>query len=445
MLKNSDFKDLLKGYEPTPPDSVWENIIYQLGQEKSKPVGFWQFNSAQKFTLVAASFVSIFLSAFVFKFNQVHTIIADSSISTSNHSVSKLKTEAPALIAKSHPKINFTKSESINQNSNQSIVNKNSYSNQSVSNSNNQTQVSTKLILSEELKPFKKEILELADLDKAINQLVRSIEKENLRSSYEPEIIYASQENQQKELVLNLSHFKSNQTANNQESSLVENPKSNLSFLSKIYVTPTFGANITKISYSNASNSPYFTQNAEFGAKIGYNAGFQLGYQFNPRWSIESGISFGQYLQSFKELLNNKTVEREGIMYIDQLDFPLLARYSIPFGSKNSPKTISFKGGLIYNSVIQYQVNYLEKDLIVLNSPVFQKSIDADKRNYNSLQLGYAAGFDFDSYLTNKISINFSLLNSYVSQLENFPTFNQDTKRPRQFSTSFSIGTKIRL
>jgi Outer membrane protein beta-barrel domain len=425
MLNNTDFKNIFQNYKATPPASVWENIAYQLEQDKPAVIGFWQFNSAQKMTLVAASLISIFLSAFVFNSISQPTTYAENTTilepEIKNNQVEKTEIAKPTLIAKLEVK---PRGKSVKNSSQINTIPK------------------VKLELTEELKPFKKEILELAAIDLEIEKLAKAINKVELNTVKEPELIYTNNEVQTKELIQNLSIYNSNIEEEKPE---IKNVNSKPIFLSKLYITPTFGANYTKISYSNASNSPYFTYNAEFGGKVGYNAGFQLGYQFNTRWSIESGISFGQYLQTFKEQLNNRTVEREGIMYIDQLDFPLLARYSIPFGNKSNPRTISFKAGLMYNSVVQYQVNYLEKDLVITSSPYVQKRIDADKRNYNSLQLGYAAGVDFDSYITKKISINFSVLNSYVSQLENFPTFTNDTKRPRQFSTSFSIGTKIRL
>jgi hypothetical protein len=74
-----------------------------------------------------------------------------------------------------------------------------------------------------------------------------------------------------------------------------------------------------------------------------------------------------------------------------------------------------------------------------------QYKIDADKRQYNSLQMGYIAGFDFDNYLSNRFSLNTSIMASYVSQLENFPLFNSQYQRPRQLSTFFSIGIKVRF
>lgn len=442
MLKNVDLKNMLIGYKPTPPERVWENIAFKLAQDNPERIGFWQFNSAQKFTLVAASFISIFLSAFVYNFNHPKNLITKN---VKVESIKELPVESHLEKIGINSKVNYTKLETETKYPITSHKNKNLHIENSGSNTTNKTKISSKILFSEELKPFKKEVLELAELDRVIENLTRLVEKENINTVNHTEIYYANSEIQSKELIYNLQKYSSLQDKNTSESVISKLPISNSNFLSRIYFTPTFGVNYTQISYSNASNSPYFTQNAEFAGKIGYNAGFQLGYQFNKRWSIESGISFGQYIQAFKEQINNKSIEREGVMYIDQLDFPLLARYSIPIGNKKTPSTFSIKAGLMYNSVIQYQVNYLERDLLALNAPNILKNIDADKRNYNSLQLGYTAGFDFDSYLTDKISINLSILNSYVSQLENFPFFNRDAKKPRQFSTGFSIGTKIRL
>lgn len=208
-----------------------------------------------------------------------------------------------------------------------------------------------------------------------------------------------------------------------------------------IYLTPYIGGNFTQVFYQGQPNNPYFSDKAIFTGKIGYNFGVQAGYQFNKHWSIESGVAFGQYIQSFRETFNQ--VERKGQMYIDQIDIPVAGRFSLHFGNDEYPKTFSFKSGLIYNSVTQYQVNYTDKNLVSKLESANQ--VDADKRLYNSLQLGYLLGFDFDAYISKKISLNLSMLNALVSQFDNFPFFKSDIHRPLQYSTTFTIGTKIRF
>ena len=102
---------------------------------------------------------------------------------------------------------------------------------------------------------------------------------------------------------------------------------------------------------------------------------------------------------------------------------------------------------MLYSNVIFYQVNYIDRQNrpLPIGSNEQYFSVDVDKRQYNSMQLGYTAGFDFDAYFFKKISLNFSMLNALVSQANNFPFFNTEKQRPIQFSTNFSIGTKIRF
>jgi hypothetical protein len=194
------------------------------------------------------------------------------------------------------------------------------------------------------------------------------------------------------------------------------------------------------VFYNSNVQNDYFSSNAVFTSKFGYTTGFQLGYYFKKHWSVETGAYFSQYIQGFKEGMG--VLERDGLMYIDQLEFPLMLRYSIFFDNAY-PKVLSIKAGLIYGSVLQYQVNYYERNLMTnLKS---EYNIDADKRQYNSLQMGYIAGFDFDNYLSKRFSLNTSIMASYVSQLENFPLFNSQYQRPRQLSTFFSIGIKVKF
>lgn len=208
-----------------------------------------------------------------------------------------------------------------------------------------------------------------------------------------------------------------------------------------IYIAPYIASNYTHIHYISEPNNPFYSEKANFTGRVGYNAGVQLGYQFSKHWSLESGLGYGQYIQSFNETKNR--IERAGIMYIDQLDIPLMARYSIFFGKETPKHSLAVKGGLIYNSVLNYQVNYADRDLISFTD--IKSNIDANKNLYNSLQIGYLMGLDFDLLLSRKVSLNFGLLHSVVSQLENFPIFHGDEHRPIQNSTSLSIGTKIRF
>ena len=219
-----------------------------------------------------------------------------------------------------------------------------------------------------------------------------------------------------------------------------------LSFLDKLYITPYMGTNYTNVFYQDKPTNNFFSEKANFSGRFGYSAGVQVGNQLSKRWSVESGIGLGQYILGFKE--DYGTHIRDGNMYIDQLDIPLLARFSIPFGSKEVPLALSFKGGFMFSNVIFYQVNYMDKftrvqPVIGLNDQYF--SFDVDKSQYNSTQLGYLAGFELDAFFSKKIALNVSMLNALVSQVNNFPLFSAEKQRPVQFSAVFSIGTKIKF
>lgn len=436
MWQDSDFKEAFNNYSPTPPKIVWDNIAYRIERDQPKSPGFWAFNPAQKFTLLAACIVSIFISSFVIKHE------SESVIDSSNHIIAQKDIYTGNIIIEENENVEINKP--LNQQkilSNYNHIQKNEIL--------VRNKLNRKLNLPDELKPFEKEINELHQIDLAIANLTKELNvlkkvndgKSNL------EINYLSTNSVEKERERELIVYK--ETSKEEQISSPSKIKSNFfqDFVSKLYLTPFVGSNFTQVSYTKSSNNPYFSQNANFNGNIGYTSGIQLGYQFNKKWSIESGISFGQYIQSFQETMQNNSLERNGVMYIDQLDFPLLARYSMNLNQKKKPLVLSLKAGLIYNSVVKYQVNYLEQ---FLNLPPMQNTpikynFEADKRTYNSLQFGYAFGLDIESQISKKFALNASILNAYVSQLENFPSLSSDISRPRQFSTTFSIGTKLRF
>ena len=212
------------------------------------------------------------------------------------------------------------------------------------------------------------------------------------------------------------------------------------SFNPYFYLTTTLGINAAQVFMNSDAQNSYFTGNATFNKKFGYQFGSEIGYQFTKKWSIESGLMYSQYIQTFSE--KDNLLEKNGFMYIDQIEFPLMARYSI-FLKEENPLILSFKAGLMYGSVLQYQVNYVERELLTLNERKF--SIDADKRNYNSLQLGYIAGFDLDAFVSKKVALHISSVTSYLSQLENFPFFSDQKEKPKQLATSFAVGMKFKF
>ncbi len=211
-------------------------------------------------------------------------------------------------------------------------------------------------------------------------------------------------------------------------------------FYPYFYLTTSMGVNVAQVYMNPDAQNTYFSGNASFNRKFGYQFGSEIGYQFSKKWSIESGLFYSQYIQTFLE--KNNIIEKNGYMYIDQLEFPIMARYSI-FLKEENPIILSFKAGLMYGSVLQYQVNYVERELLSLNEKKY--SIDADKRNYNSLQLGYIAGIDLDAFASKKVALHLSTVSSYLSQLENFPLFSTYKEKPKQLATSFAVGMKFKF
>jgi len=439
MWKDSDFRELFQNYNPEPPQKVWEQISYALYNERAAKTISPFFTTTQKMTLAAASVASIFLSAFMYRYidtnMEIKTPYAEviSNIPSQEAPLS-YKTELVVLENKLQTSIKTASFSSITK-----------------------KKVAPQIQIPEEFGEFKKEIQELAELDRQIAILEEEItavkSRQTVNNTWESPQLVTIESITERKTATNWTRYKElEKEAKTEIPTLALNPEAQTkkedpkwSFLDKFYLTPYLGTNYTQVTYRDRPTNDYFSEKANFSGRLGYNVGIQLGYQLSKRWSIESGIGLGQYILGFRE--DHSTYDRNGDMYIDQLDIPLMARYSIPFGSKDLPLAISVKGGVLYSNVIFYQVNYIDRQNRPL--PIGPKdqyfSVDVDKRQYNSMQLGYTAGFDFDAYFSKKIALNLSVLNALVSQSRNFPLFNAEKQRPIQFSTSFSIGTKIRF
>lgn len=439
MWKDSDFRELFQNFNPEPPQKVWEQISYALSNERTAKTSSPFYTKTQKITLVVASIVSIFLSVFMHRYieNGVESDVpyAETSFDfpnkeenlSSNIELVVFESKLPKLIKKvSTPTISKRK-----------IVHQ--------------------ILIPKEFSEFKKEIQELAELDRQIAILEKEIAAVKSRQTVNntwgsPQLGIIESGTERKTATSWTRYIELEKEAKTEMPPLALKPEaetnkeeSKLSFIDKFYLMPYLGTNYTQVTYRERPINDYFSEKANFSGQLGYNVGIQLGYQLNKRWSLESGIGIGQYILGFRE--DHSTYDRNGDMYIDQLDIPLMARFSIPFGSNDLPLAISFKGGVLYSNVIFYQVNYIDRQNrpLPIGSNEQYFSVDVDKRQYNSMQLGYTAGFDFDAYFSKKIALNLSVLNALVSQSSNFPLFNAEKQRPIQFSTSFSIGTKIRF
>ena len=421
MNQFEDYLLLIKNAEAMPSRKVWMGVEKHLQKKKKRGVFAWSyFTQAQKWVLFSGLLTSLLSSIFLYQ----------------NYSKNNLNVILPNVA--SNNKTQFYKKVTFDTDKNQN--------NKLISKINE-----IKIAEKNYRKSIDRPVLNLKNKtnnDKLVNasKLISQIpiiesEDQKIKVYYNQNWIELEPvEIINKRLEINEKDF-SNEimapiTLNQDYKIDLEVSKSSNSF----YFTPVIGGNLSQVFYNSNVQNDYFSSNAVFTSKFGYTTGFQLGYYFKKHWSVETGAYFSQYIQGFKEGMG--VLERDGLMYIDQLEFPLMLRYSIFFDNAY-PKVLSIKAGLIYGSVLQYQVNYYERNLMTnLKS---EYNIDADKRQYNSLQMGYIAGFDFDNYLSKRFSLNTSIMASYVSQLENFPLFNSQYQRPRQLSTFFSIGIKVKF
>lgn len=421
MNQFEDYLLLIKNAEAMPSRKVWMGVEKHLQKKKKRGVFAWSyFTQAQKWVLFSGLLTSLLSSIFLYQ----------------NYSKNNLNVILPNVA--SNNKTQFYKKVTFDTDKNQN--------NKLISEINE-----IKIAETNYRKSIDRPVLNLKNKtnnDKLVNasKLISQIpiiesEDQKIKVYYNQNWIELEPvEIINKRLEINEKDF-SNEimapiTLNQDYKIDLEVSKSSNSF----YFTPVIGGNLSQVFYNSNVQNDYFSSNAVFTSKFGYTTGFQLGYYFKKHWSVETGAYFSQYIQGFKEGMG--VLERDGLMYIDQLEFPLMLRYSIFFDNAY-PKVLSLKAGLIYGSVLQYQVNYYERNLMTnLKS---EYNIDADKRQYNSLQMGYIAGFDFDNYLSKRFSLNTSIMASYVSQLENFPLFNSQYQRPRQLSTFFSIGIKVKF
>lgn len=423
--------------EITPPEMVWEKIEVALKEDDRKII-FWYSNDYVKVATILFGFIGAVGLFFFLKSNMIpifNQLISNSPqvVYSTPQKIEAIAVEEKQILLTSQnnellKKISKNKLNYVHENT--KINRKNRSEKIEDFTSKNQSideKIETSTIIEKDI---------FADAKNATNESYVQNQL-NTDESSDWELI------EPMESIHNNSLETENSILVSSNNYTYEIPSLNLfkeSFKPYFYLSTTMGVNSAQVYMNTEAQNLYFSGYASFNRKFGYQFGSEFGYQFNKKWSIESGMFYSQYIQTFME--NNNVVEKNGFMYIDQLEFPLMARYSI-FLKEENPLILSFKAGLMYGSVLQYQVNYIERELITLNEKKY--SIDADKRNYNSLQLGYIAGIDLDAFVSKKVALHLSTVTSYLSQLENFPLFSSYKEKPKQLSTTFAVGMKFKF
>lgn len=430
------FKKLEK-VEMTPPQSVWEGIASALKEDNDRKIVFWYSTDAAKIATLFLGFagaIGMFLflkSSMMPIFNQLMSSKPE-IVFTNPDKIEEVQNQEKVILQQKAFKDNSSTSQKLTDNKIH-----NTKSNSQNSNVNNQTNI--------EIAENKAMNENPSDIHSNIEQITESVNEfkneqnlaQDINEDSEWELIEPIESINNGALIADNSMEIASQNYT-YETPVLDMIKQ--SFNPYFYLTTTLGVNAAQVFMNSDAQNSYFTGNATFNKKFGYQFGSEVGYQFSKKWGIESGLMYSQYIQTFSE--KDNLMEKNGFMYIDQIEFPLMARYSI-FLKEENPLILSFKAGLMYGSVLQYQVNYVERELLTLNERKY--SIDADKRNYNSLQLGYIAGFDLDAFVSKKVALHISSVTSYLSQLENFPFFSAQKEKPKQLATSFAVGMKFKF
>lgn len=430
------FKKLEKA-EMTPPQSVWEGIASALKEENDRKIIFWYSTDAAKIATLFLGFagaIGMFLflkSSMMPIFNQLMSSKPE-IVFTNPDKIEEIQNQEKAILRQKAIQENSSNSQKFTKNKIQNTV-----SNSQNSIEGNQSNIEIADNQSTNDNPSNVRSTMEQNGETEIDSKREQILTEQLKDDSEWELIEPIESINNGVLISDNSMEIASQNYT-YETPVLDRIKQ--SFNPYFYLTTTLGINAAQVFMNSDAQNSYFTGNATFNKKFGYQFGSEIGYQFSKKWSIESGLMYSQYIQTFSE--KDNLLEKNGFMYIDQIEFPLMARYSI-FLKEENPLILSFKAGLMYGSVLQYQVNYVERELLTLNERKF--SIDADKRNYNSLQLGYIAGFDLDAFVSKKVALHISSVTSYLSQLENFPFFSAQKEKPKQLATSFAVGMKFKF
>ncbi|WP_218597946.1 PorT family protein [Polaribacter sp. NJDZ03] len=435
--KNLDklFQDQLKNLEVTPDKKVWSNIESKLKKKKRKVVPFWWFAGA------AAAMLLLGMVLFPVDKNKTDFIKIDSKTivteSTENEVekndqpktdtlIQNIKIKEEILVAdkkliendkKRIEKPGFQKKLVRKEIATKKILLANNTNNEILDSVNDKTITINKEVFSEE----KNKIVEIVTQEKELPKNKVDLDKFII----------------EKDSVFSIKNLKN-----------------------KWFIAPVF-AILNSNSFSNSSPVNKNLSNSTKG-KSSFSYGFQIGYQINKKWSIQSGV----HLQEMS-FVNNQVTAVSSISKSSSaiafnsgasFSFNKAPTQSLDYSNNTVLDRSSLTGNLnqIYGYIeIPLEVKYnflsvknfntqvvagfsslfLNKNEVNFSSQFISNSGTAN--NLNKLNFSGNLGFDFNYFLNNNWSLNLNPM--FKAQLN---TFSEDSNGFSPFNFGIYSGIK---
>ena len=435
--KNLDklFQDQLKNLEVTPDKKVWGNIESKLKKKKRKVVPFWWFAGA------AAAMLLLGMVLFPVDKNKTDFIKIDSKTivteSTENEVEKNDQPKTDTLIQNIKIKEEILVADKKLIENDKKRIEKPGFQKKLV-----RKEIATKKIL-------------LAN--NTNNEILDSVNDKTITINKE---VFSEEKNKIVEIVTQEKELPKNKVDLDKFIKEKDSVFSIKNLKNKWFIAPVF-AILNSNSFSNSSPVNKNLSNSTKG-KSSFSYGFQIGYQINKKWSIQSGV----HLQEMS-FVNNQVTAVSSISKSSSaiafnsgasFSFNKAPTQSLDYSNNTVLDRSSLTGNLnqIYGYIeIPLEVKYnflsvknfntqvvagfsslfLNKNEVNFSSQFISNSGTAN--NLNKLNFSGNLGFDFNYFLNNNWSLNLNPM--FKAQLD---TFSEDSNGFSPFNFGIYSGIK---
>ena len=435
--KNLDklFQDQLKNLEVTPDKKVWSNIESKLKKKKRKVVPFWWFAGA------AAAMLLLGMVLFPVDKNKTDFIKIDSKTivteSTENEVEKNDQPKTDTLIQNIKIKEEILVADKKLIENDKKRIEKPGFQKKLV-----RKEIATKKIL-------------LAN--NTNNEILDSVNDKTITINKE---VFSEEKNKIVEIVTQEKQLPKNKVDLDKFIKEKDSVFSIKNLKNKWFIAPVF-AILNSNSFSNSSPVNKNLSNSTKG-KSSFSYGFQIGYQINKKWSIQSGV----HLQEMS-FVNNQVTAVSSISKSSSaiafnsgasFSFNKAPTQSLDYSNNTVLDRSSLTGNLnqIYGYIeIPLEVKYnflsvknfntqvvagfsslfLNKNEVNFSSQFISNSGTAN--NLNKLNFSGNLGFDFNYFLNNNWSLNLNPM--FKAQLD---TFSEDSNGFSPFNFGIYSGIK---
>ena len=435
--KNLDklFQDQLKNLEVTPDKKVWSNIESKLKKKKRKVVPFWWFAGA------AAAMLLLGMVLFPVDKNKTDFIKIDSKTivteSTENEVEKNDQPKTDTLIQNIKIKEEILVADKKLIENDKKRIEKPGFQKKLV-----RKEIATKKIL-------------LAN--NTNNEILDSVNDKTITINKE---VFSEEKNKIVEIVTQEKELPKNKVDLDKFIKEKDSVFSIKNLKNKWFIAPVF-AILNSNSFSNSSPVNKNLSNSTKG-KSSFSYGFQIGYQINKKWSIQSGV----HLQEMS-FVNNQVTAVSSISKSSSaiafnsgasFSFNKAPTQSLDYSNNTVLDRSSLTGNLnqIYGYIeIPLEVKYnflsvknfntqvvagfsslfLNKNEVNFSSQFISNSGTAN--NLNKLNFSGNLGFDFNYFLNNNWSLNLNPM--FKAQLD---TFSEDSNGFSPFNFGIYSGIK---